>query len=117
MRLQAALAGIFCSAFLVFAAVPSGLAQNITGIFITPVPDAPFTGVIKVDRTIVRPDGKVESLKTFRDTGRDSRAELPMFSVRLCRLTLPEHHPPYAFISMTRKPGTIPTFIPIVTST
>jgi hypothetical protein len=76
MRLQAALAGIFCSVFLVFAAVPSGLAQNITGIFITPVPDAPFTGVIKVDRTIVRPDGKVETLKTFRDTGRDSRGRI-----------------------------------------
>jgi hypothetical protein len=58
------------------AAVPSGLAQNIGGIFITPVPDAPFTGVIKVDRTIVRPDGKVESLKTIRDTARDSRGRI-----------------------------------------
>jgi hypothetical protein len=76
MRSRAALAGIFCSFFLVFAAVPSGLAQSTSGIFITPVPDAPFTGVIKVDRTIVRPDGKVESLNTIRDTGRDSRGRI-----------------------------------------
>jgi hypothetical protein len=76
MRSQAALAGIFCSVLVISAAVPSGLAQNITGIFITPVPDAPFTGVIKVDRTIVQPDGKVESLKTIRDTARDSRGRI-----------------------------------------
>jgi hypothetical protein len=76
MRSRATLAGIVCSIFLIFAAVPSGLAQSTSGIFITPVPDAPFTGVIKVDRTIVRPDGKVESLKTIRDTARDSRGRI-----------------------------------------
>ena len=76
MRSRLALTGIVCSAFLVFAAVPGGLAQSTSGIFITPVPDAPFTGVIKVDRTIVRPDGKVESLRTIRDTARDSRGRI-----------------------------------------
>jgi hypothetical protein len=76
MRSQAALAGIFCSVLVIFAAAPSGLAQSTSGIFITPVPDAPFTGVIKVDRTIVQPDGKVESLKTIRDTARDSRGRI-----------------------------------------
>jgi hypothetical protein len=76
MRLQAALAGIFCSVFLTLAAGPSGLAQNTSGIFVPPVPDAPFTGVIKVDRTIIRPDGSVESLKTIRDTARDSRGRI-----------------------------------------
>jgi hypothetical protein len=76
MRSQAALAGIFCSVLLIVAALPSGLAQNTSGIFVPPVPDAPFTGVIKVDRTIVRPDGKVESLKTTRDTARDSRGRI-----------------------------------------
>ena len=76
MRLQAALAGIFCSVFLTVAAVPSGLAQNTSGIFVPPIPDAPFTGVIKVDRTIVRPDGSVESLRTIRDTARDSRGRI-----------------------------------------
>jgi hypothetical protein len=76
MRSRTALPGLFCSVFLMVAAVPSGLAQNISGIFITPVPDAPFTGVIEVDRTIVGPDGKVGSLKTIRDTARDSRGRI-----------------------------------------
>jgi hypothetical protein len=76
MRLQTTLPDIFCSALLIFAVLPSGVAQNTSGIFVPPVPDAPFTGVIKVDRTIVRPDGKVESLKTIRDTARDSRGRL-----------------------------------------
>jgi hypothetical protein len=76
MRLQTALPDIFCSALLIFAALPSGLAQNTSGIFVPPIPDAPFTGVIKVDRTIVQPDGKVESLKTIRDTARDSRGRI-----------------------------------------
>jgi hypothetical protein len=76
MRLHAALPGIFCSVFLVFAAVPGGLAQSTGGIFVPPVPDAPFTGVIRVDRTIVQPDGKVQSLMTTRDTARDSRGRI-----------------------------------------
>ena len=76
MRSQGALPGVFCSVFLMFAAVSSGLAQNISGIFITPVPNAPFTGVIKVDRTIVRSDGTVESLRTVRDTARDSQGRI-----------------------------------------
>jgi hypothetical protein len=76
MRLQTTLPDIFCSALLIFAVLPSGVAQNTSGIFVPPVPDAPFTGVIKVDRTIVHPDGKVESLKTIRDTARDSRGRL-----------------------------------------
>ncbi len=76
MRSRVALPVLFCSVFLMVALVPSGLAQSPGGIFITPVPDAPFTGVIKIDRTIVAPDGKVESLKTIRDTARDSRGRI-----------------------------------------
>jgi hypothetical protein len=76
MRSRLALAGIVCSAFLTFAAVPGGLAQRTSSIFITPVPDAPFTGVIKVDRTIVQPDGKVQTLNTIRDVGRDNRGRI-----------------------------------------
>jgi hypothetical protein len=76
MRSRLALTGIVCSAFLAFAAVPGGIAQRTGGIFITPVPDAPFTGVIRVDRSIVQPDGKVQSLMTTRDTARDSRGRI-----------------------------------------
>ena len=76
MRLRAGLFSIFCYIFFMFAAVPAGLAQTTGGIFITPVPDAPFTGVIKVERTIVGPDGQIQNLKTIRDTGRDSRGRI-----------------------------------------
>jgi hypothetical protein len=76
MRLRTGLPGIFCYVFFMFAAVPAGSAQTTGGIFITPVPDAPFTGVIKVERTIVQPDGQVQSLKTIRDTARDSRGRI-----------------------------------------
>src|ERR1700760_3824830 len=76
MRSQAVLPGVVCFVFLMFTAVSSGLAQNISGIFITPVPNAPFTGIIMVDRTIVRPDGTVESLRTVRDTARDSQGRI-----------------------------------------
>lgn len=76
MRSRAALPGIFCSVLLTLAAVPGGLAQRTGGIFITPVPNVPFTGVIKVERTVLRPDGQVESLKSIRDTARDSRGRI-----------------------------------------
>jgi hypothetical protein len=89
MRLQAALPGIFCSVFLVFAVVPGGLAQNTSGIFVPPVPNAPFTGVIKVARTIVQPDGKVQSLMTIRDTARDSQGRL----YNLFRALVPDDFP------------------------
>jgi hypothetical protein len=77
MRSKLVLADIFWLVSLIFlAAVPGGLAQNTSGIFITPVPDAPFTGVIQVERTIVRPDGQVENLMTIRDVARDSRGRI-----------------------------------------
>jgi hypothetical protein len=76
MRSQATVAGIFCSVLMMVAAVPSGSAQNTNGIFVPPILDAPFTGVIKIDRTIVRPDGTIESLRTMRDTARDSRGRI-----------------------------------------
>ena len=77
MRSKVALAGIFWSVFIILlAAVPGGFAQNTSGIFITPVPDAPFTGVIHVERTIIRPDGQVENLMTIRDVARDSRGRI-----------------------------------------
>ena len=72
MRSKVALAGIFWLVFLIFlAAVPGGFAQNTSSIFITPVPDAPFTGIIHVEHTIIRPDGQAENLMTIRDVARE----------------------------------------------
>lgn len=55
---------------------PSALAQAGPDIFVTPVPHAPFHGVVKVERTIVQPDGSVLQLKTRREIGRDSRGRI-----------------------------------------
>src|SRR5215472_9975379 len=56
----------------VTAAAPA-LAQDI---FVTPVPNAPFTGVINVERSMVLRDGSVRDLRTIREIGRDSRGRI-----------------------------------------
>jgi hypothetical protein len=54
-----------------------GWTQNTSGMFLTPVGNAPFTGVIVVERTIVRPKGgPVLNLKTTRDVARDSQGRV-----------------------------------------
>ena len=62
---------IFSCVVLVLCSTAS--AQDI---FVTPVPNAPFSGVINVERTIVRPDGSVASFKTTRDIHRDSQGRI-----------------------------------------
>lgn len=65
-----------CSGFVVLlavAAVPSASAQSI---FLTPVPNAPFTAVVEVERTVVRTDGSVANVKSIREMARDSRGRI-----------------------------------------
>jgi hypothetical protein len=57
-------------AFALFLRVPSLSAQD--DIFVTPIPNAPFSGVINVERSIVGQDGTVMNLKTVRAIHRDS---------------------------------------------
>ena len=57
-----------------FLAVPKVSAQD--DIFVTPIPNAPFSGVINVERSIVRKDGVVVNLKTVRAIHRDSRGRI-----------------------------------------
>jgi hypothetical protein len=61
-------------AFTLFAVVPRLSAQD--DIFVTPVPNAPFSGVINVERSIVQRDGTVVNLKTMRAIHRDSRGRI-----------------------------------------
>jgi len=42
-----------------------------TNIFLTPVPNAPFTAVVEVQRTRIRSDGSVFNLKSTRSIARD----------------------------------------------
>jgi hypothetical protein len=46
-------------------------ASAQVSIFLTPAPNAPFTAVVEVQRTILRPDGSVFNLKSMRTLARD----------------------------------------------
>lgn len=64
------------SGFLLVAAafaVPHSSAQ---GLFLAPVPGAPFTAVVELQRTVIRPDGSVFNLKSIRNLARDGRGRI-----------------------------------------
>jgi hypothetical protein len=67
-----------CTATLLFlAATPWAVqAQTQLDIFVTPVPNAPFSAVIRVERSIVDPGGSARTLKTARQIGRDSQGRI-----------------------------------------
>ncbi len=46
-------------------------ASAQVNIFLTPVPNAPFSAVVEVQRTSIRSDGSVLNLKSFRNMARD----------------------------------------------
>lgn len=54
-------------------AVSGASAQDI---FVTPVPNIPFTGVIQVERSLGQPDGSRIELKTVRNIARDSQGRI-----------------------------------------
>lgn len=60
---------------LIFLAVVGASASG-QDIFVTPVANAPFTGIINVERSVVERDGTIQYLKTFREIGRDSRGRI-----------------------------------------
>jgi hypothetical protein len=74
MRRELLTAFLSVIAFGLFVSVPRLSAQD--DIFVTPVPDAPFSGVINVERSIVRRDGAVANLRTVRAIHRDSRGRI-----------------------------------------
>lgn len=47
-------------------------ASAQVNIFLTPVPNAPFTALVEVQRTRIRPDGSVINLRSIRNVARDS---------------------------------------------
>lgn len=63
--------------FLTFAAtIPAAQAQRGPDIFVTPIPNAPFTAVVQVERANVQPDGTTIRMKTFRQIGRDGHGRI-----------------------------------------
>lgn len=53
--------------------LPAAAAQDI---FVTPIPNAPFSAVINVERSFVQRDGSVTNVKTQRQIARDSRGRI-----------------------------------------
>lgn len=67
--------GILLSVFWVITTA-SAFAQRGSGIFVTPVPNAPFRGLVEVQRSFVQKDGRVISLKTAQVIARDSAGRI-----------------------------------------
>jgi hypothetical protein len=61
-------------ALALFPVVPRLSAQG--DIFVTPIPNAPFSGVINVKRSIVQQGGTVVDLRSVRVIHRDSRGRI-----------------------------------------
>jgi hypothetical protein len=78
MRSRSALLSFSCLVLLSsVAAVPRGWAQNTSGIFLTPIANAPFTGVILVERTNAPQNGDpVSHLRSIREVARDGQGRI-----------------------------------------
>lgn len=74
--LRRCLVSVVCC--LVFGAVVSSgaFAQRGEGIFATPVPNAPFYGMVQVQRSYVRPNGTVTVLQSTHLMARNSAGEI-----------------------------------------
>src|ERR1039458_3214910 len=74
MRLLSSLPAVSGLVLLSIAiTAPGASAQDI---FITPVPNAPFSGIVNVERSRVQSDGSVVRLKTIWDIARDTRGRI-----------------------------------------
>jgi hypothetical protein len=59
------------SGFLLLTIPATVLPTSAQSIFLTPVPNAPFSAVVEVQRTRTRSDGSVSNLKSVRSLARD----------------------------------------------
>jgi hypothetical protein len=60
---------------VVLSAVPAAVAQN-PDVFVTPIPNVPFSGVIQVERTFVQNNGSIVARKTVRNIARDGQGRI-----------------------------------------
>jgi hypothetical protein len=54
------------------ASAQEGRAQAGGGIFVTPIPNAPFSATVRVERTDIQPNGNTLQLWSEREIGRDN---------------------------------------------
>jgi len=64
---------VFLCSICFAVAVPPAAGQDI---FVTPIPNVPFTAVVQVERSFVQPDGSVQTAKTVRQIARDSHGRI-----------------------------------------
>jgi hypothetical protein len=74
MRRRLSLTSFSCFLLLVVAIlIPRSSAQEI---FVTPVPNAPFSAVVKIDRSFIVQNGSVVNMKSMHEIGRDSSGRI-----------------------------------------
>jgi hypothetical protein len=72
---------------VIAALVPFACAQDI---FVTPIPNAPFSAMIDVQRSFVQPDGAVVNVKTLRQIARDGHGRIHNEARELVPVSSPE---------------------------
>ena len=74
MRIRSCVLAHSCWILLAAAIVaPAAAAQDI---FVTPIPNVPFSGVVEVERSNVLHDGSIASYHTVREIDRDNRGRI-----------------------------------------
>jgi hypothetical protein len=74
MPTRLSLTSVSCTVLLAVA-IPS-IRASAQSFFMTPIPNAPFSGVVNIERTMVRKDGSVMQFKSTREVARDTRGRI-----------------------------------------
>src|SRR6202035_4894361 len=75
MRSQLML-GICCGVVAIVAAGAPAVRAQAGGIFVTPIPNAPFSGTVRVERTDIQPIGNTLQLWSEREIARDNEGRI-----------------------------------------
>lgn len=61
---------------LLLLVAPALCGQAARGIFVTPIPGAPFSGTVQVERTVIEPNGPALQLVSMHAIARDSNGRI-----------------------------------------
>jgi hypothetical protein len=68
--------GIRCGLVAIVAAGAPAVRAQERGIFVTPIPNAPFSATVRVERTDVQPNGNTLQLWSEREIARDNEGRI-----------------------------------------
>jgi hypothetical protein len=68
--------GIWCGVVAIVAASTPVVRAQGGGIFVTPIPNAPFSGTVRVERTDILPNGNTLQLWSEREIARDNEGRI-----------------------------------------